>query len=297
MKSASAEELDQLAMLASFDLSRPDNRVEYDVWLTSSNDRALDFMQDFAKVDKKFGDSVLMTPRYKTWACPDCDLKAKSEHCFADGAYCAMDTHHAQLTGRDILLEDLRQMCIYKHFYGDEDNRKAFWDYIKSVHQQCYGSVNEDCSRLAHKDNGLDFADTQRCVDQSFTNFKGGAHDYKVASASFNNTLLDEARAYQAKYQPTTFPGVVINNQTFRGQLEVEAVLNAICAGFEDPPRMCSKYLGTNDINNPDLLFMREKRHTFGRVVGLCFAIVLSVILILCCYRRHAKREMKVQMN
>ena len=80
MKSASAEELDQLAMLASFDLSRPDNRVEYDVWLTSSNDRALDFMQDFAKVDKKFGDSVLMTPRYKTWACPDCDLKAKSEH-------------------------------------------------------------------------------------------------------------------------------------------------------------------------------------------------------------------------
>jgi len=56
MKSASEEELDQLAMLASFDLSRPDNRVEYDVWLTSSNDRALDFMQDFAKVDKKFGE-------------------------------------------------------------------------------------------------------------------------------------------------------------------------------------------------------------------------------------------------
>jgi len=95
-------------MLASFDLSRPDNRVEYDVWLTSSHDRALDFMQDFAKVDKKFGDKVLMTPRYKTWSCTDCDLKAKEEHCFADGAYCAMDTHHKNLNGRDILLEDLR---------------------------------------------------------------------------------------------------------------------------------------------------------------------------------------------
>jgi len=65
-------------------------------------------MQDFAKVDKKFGDKVLMTPRYKTWSCTDCDLKAKEEHCFADGAYCAMDTHHKNLNGRDILLEDLR---------------------------------------------------------------------------------------------------------------------------------------------------------------------------------------------
>lgn len=95
-------------MLASFDLSRPDNRVEYDIWLTSSNDRVLDFMQDFAKVDRKFGDQVLMTPRYKFWSCPECDLAAKSENCFADGAYCAMDTHHQNLNGRDIILEDLR---------------------------------------------------------------------------------------------------------------------------------------------------------------------------------------------
>ena len=47
IKTASKEELNQFSMMVSFDLSRPDNRVEYDVWYSSSNDRVLDFIQDF----------------------------------------------------------------------------------------------------------------------------------------------------------------------------------------------------------------------------------------------------------
>ena len=30
--------------MAEFDMVKPDNRVEYDIWYTSSNDRALDFI-------------------------------------------------------------------------------------------------------------------------------------------------------------------------------------------------------------------------------------------------------------
>lgn len=56
MKTASAEELNQIQVLASFVMSRPDNRVEYDIWYSSSNDVALDFFHDFMKIDKKFGD-------------------------------------------------------------------------------------------------------------------------------------------------------------------------------------------------------------------------------------------------
>ena len=95
-------------MIASFDLSRPDNRVEYDIWLTSSNDRALDFMQDFAKIDERFGDKVLMTPRYKFWSCPECDHEIKRTSCFANGNYCALDTEQSNINGREAILEDLR---------------------------------------------------------------------------------------------------------------------------------------------------------------------------------------------
>ena len=50
-------------------MEKPDDRVEYDLWFTSSNDRALDFVSDFKEYDKKLGDKVLMTPHYVFWKC------------------------------------------------------------------------------------------------------------------------------------------------------------------------------------------------------------------------------------
>ena len=37
-------ELKQISMVAEFDIKAPDNRVEYDIWYSSSNDVALDFI-------------------------------------------------------------------------------------------------------------------------------------------------------------------------------------------------------------------------------------------------------------
>jgi hypothetical protein len=51
MKRASDTELDTTAIMAEFMMNKPDNRVEYDIWFTSSNDRALDFISDFKDVD------------------------------------------------------------------------------------------------------------------------------------------------------------------------------------------------------------------------------------------------------
>jgi hypothetical protein len=42
--------------MAEFVMYKPDNRVEYDIWFTSSNDRALDFISDFKDIDYKFGE-------------------------------------------------------------------------------------------------------------------------------------------------------------------------------------------------------------------------------------------------
>lgn len=53
--------------MADFVMEKPDNRVEYDVWLTSSNDRALDFIADFTSYDYKLGESALMTPHFVFW--------------------------------------------------------------------------------------------------------------------------------------------------------------------------------------------------------------------------------------
>lgn len=109
-------------MLASFEIGRPDNRVEYDIWYSSSSQRALDFIVDFQKIDELFDRSVLMTPHFKFWECKDCDSDFTSENCWANGKYCAIDSNHPTLSGRDIMTEDLRQLCVYNIAYLNQVN-------------------------------------------------------------------------------------------------------------------------------------------------------------------------------
>ena len=60
-------------MMATFVLDKPDNRVEYDMFFSSSNDRALDFIDDFRSTDEKLGLNVLYTPHIVTWSCMKCE--------------------------------------------------------------------------------------------------------------------------------------------------------------------------------------------------------------------------------
>lgn len=56
LRLASEEELKQVAVMADFYLEKPDDRVEYDFWFTSSNDKALDFIEDFQSTDAILGE-------------------------------------------------------------------------------------------------------------------------------------------------------------------------------------------------------------------------------------------------
>lgn len=76
-----------------------------------------------------------MTPRFVFWECKNCDDAFKKKHCFGDGSYCG--NSKKTLTGQQVMLEDLRMMCVYKKSYQDLDNRPVFWDYIEKIHDEC----------------------------------------------------------------------------------------------------------------------------------------------------------------
>ena len=58
-----------LVMSATFKMKRPDNRVEYDMWYSSADERALDFLVDFKTYADKLGKKALGTPHYFLWQC------------------------------------------------------------------------------------------------------------------------------------------------------------------------------------------------------------------------------------
>jgi hypothetical protein len=141
------KEKKSMIVAASFFMSSPDNRVEYDFWYTSSNDRALDFLSDFEEMDKKLGKSVLITPHFVFWKCVGCEQSYLDNDCYGGGKYCAMEPSNHHLSGRDIIQEDLRQKCLYKLTYEDGKNRGVWWKYMSKAHEVCGSAIDETCSK------------------------------------------------------------------------------------------------------------------------------------------------------
>lgn len=84
------------------------NKVDWDFWMTSSSDRALDFLEDFEKMNTSFGSDVTFTPHYVFWECPGCDKVYLENDCFGGGKYCAVEPSNGAIKGQEIIMEDLR---------------------------------------------------------------------------------------------------------------------------------------------------------------------------------------------
>lgn len=102
-----SKEIQQTQIIITFNMENPDNRVEYDIWYTSTDDRALDFIDNFQQYDKLLGDKVLMTPHFVTFDCRDCDKEFKEKECFDDGKFCALNHKNVKMNGQEIIKEDI----------------------------------------------------------------------------------------------------------------------------------------------------------------------------------------------
>lgn len=88
----------------------------------------------------------------------------------------------------------------------------------------------------------------------------------------------------------------MINQKTYRGQIEPMSVFNAICAGFTSPPDQCLKTLHlertvkTTKVVDGDSI-------SVGAIVGIVSALIaINVVIVYCC-RRKAKRDMNNEMQ
>lgn len=57
---------------AEFTLANPQNYSEMELWYSSNNVLALDFIKEFDRYQHKLSDYVHFSPRFVTWGCPAC---------------------------------------------------------------------------------------------------------------------------------------------------------------------------------------------------------------------------------
>lgn len=171
----------------------------------------------------------------------------------------------------------------------------VWFDYISRVHSVCYSVINEDCSREAHDHLGLDWDQTVKCVEDSFSKPKA-----KWSLNSCTNSIIDAEIAYWREFGTNIYPSIVINQKSYRGQIEPLSVFNALCADFKEPPQACYKTLHREAPNSAQSLFDQvddDNMVTVSEIICLVLGLILLNVVVVYCCRRRAKREMKNAMN
>lgn len=102
------------------------DKVAYQLWYTSTNDKALDFVKNFKEDHLAMADKVEFSPHIVSWACTSCDADFKRKHCVSNGRYCAMNHKSTYIEGKDILMEDLREVCLHKLLTADKKS-ELWW--------------------------------------------------------------------------------------------------------------------------------------------------------------------------
>lgn len=113
------------------------------------------------------------------------------------------------IKGQEIMLEDLRQACLWKNLKSTNQT-ELWWEYIEKVHQTCYSVINQECSERAHTLLNLSWSETNKCVRESFT-----GKDW--IAKGVHNDIIDKEVQLWKDYGTTVYPSVVINKKTYRG--------------------------------------------------------------------------------
>eukprot|EP00921_Rhytidocystis_pertsovi_P005812 GHVQ01009956.1.p1 GENE.GHVQ01009956.1~~GHVQ01009956.1.p1 ORF type:complete len:763 (-),score=166.93 GHVQ01009956.1:501-2603(-) len=155
------------------------------------------------------------------------------------------------ITGRDVVEEDLRQLCLFKttarpvEGISESSYSREFWEYIKKWLNGCSlrGLTRETRFGV-------------RCSDRIMQEIveAGGAIDIgKVRDCmkgEDGRKMLEEEKALK----PWGVLALRINDIRLSGSLNSETVVKAVCAAFETPPEACTTLLKKIDENRLNAL-------------------------------------------
>jgi len=231
-------------ILAEVDFSPKTEKkiVDFKFFFSSSEPRAYDLIGNITKFLDKFGDQVIFTPHYVVHQDPYYTVEnpRNNINCLSKGAYCYFPKQTTIIQdGQKILMEDLRQKCMFK--LSKEKSASLYYEYMKTFSNECIisrKSLSELCSKntldmLGYPANYLD-----GCVSDSF----GVSDLYSSSYIEKENKILKDEYEEILKYKLTTFPAVVINDVALHGIIKEESIIGYLCNNVRDKPDFCGLY-------------------------------------------------------
>ena len=259
--------------------------VIVNLWFSSNEQQAGTFLAELSVYLHKFEKAkVEIEPHYALWNCKECaDVGYLQEHsdCISGGRYCAPDPDGVgPAKGRDVLYEDLRQLCVFNVTYTDPTY--ARWlDYLRYFNSSClsHSDLTEKCSISAMRSASVDAKQVLDCVENSFKGDNPAIND---------NWRMQWEKTVWTSSSPGFYPALIINSEMYRGDWEGQNVAKAICASFYDPPDYCSEI---------DFIVIDPPGVSPGLIVVLLAVLFAVIVGVLVGCRLYLKRELTGTMN
>jgi hypothetical protein len=192
-----------------------------------------------------------------------------AQNCLSKGQYCAFGSvQNEKITGRSILMESLRQSCIYKM------NLNIYFFYTQMFNDKCIDTFAESCSKDIIEKTFMNWSDIAKCVDYSFV---GNEKDIYQN----DNNLLSNARQKSDALKVEAMPNLFFNDVQYAGSIAFSDLSMAMCDQLNQEVEEC------REVPLLDL----EELNVAGLVIGmvLCFFLGLLIIGLIC--KKIAKRN------
>lgn len=215
------------------------------------------------------------------------------EHCLTNGKYCASPRYDLGVqNGKDILLEDIRQKCLYNlSFNKTDDDSLTYMKYIQGFFDRCINvpnpKFNYQCAYETLDFIGYDVDKVKDCIVQSFNVDKENALMFRN-----ENKLLEQDSEVKSQWKVKLFPTIMVNNKTINGAWTAENLFEAICAGFINKPSSCKMYFTPSTQEES-----RTEDFSAGVIVFLIILIILLNITIIYVCKRYIIKKIHERVD
>ena len=253
--------------------------VDFKLFFSSSEPRAYLLINQFTKYIDKFGEQVNFEPVYVVHQNPYyVEENPKSNpNCLSRGVYCYFPKETTiTKEGQNILMEDIRQKCLFK--LGNEQENKLYYEYMNIFYAECIenqkNSLTEACSKSALKKLGYPETFLDKCIADSFGVDTLSHDSYKEKE----NKILKNEYNEILKYQLTSFPALAINTNIVYDIIKEDTLVINLCNSVEEKPDFCPFFTGFTDIHRKSA--RRRNKIIYFLII---LVIVINVLLFFMC--------------
>lgn len=255
--------------------------VDFKFFFSSSEPRAYALLGNMTKYLDKFGEQINFIPHYVVHQNPYyVEESPKSNiNCLSRGKYCYFPKETTIIQeGQKILLEDLRQKCMYK--LSKEKSINLYFEYMSYFSKECINEPKNTLSKLCSQNVLKKLGYPENYLDNCIANSFGiSVNDLYISSyVDKENEILKEEYNEILKYQLKSFPNVIINDKPLTGLIKEEKIVTLLCNNVRVKPSFCSYITGITDDN------MTIGKRTNKIIYFLIFLLIfVNIALFLMC--------------